>query len=868
MLGETLARALPRWQTGEVVGLQPSGPAPGLPEAVRRHAPALRRTALMLTGQEAAADRLVVEVLRSAPASADRAQLVQLLTRAYLHRAPSWRRPELEAVAGLTDPDAGDVLASLRPRARAATVLRRAEGWPASRVADALHVDRTVVARMVPRSSGLEAALAALADRHSRPADEVVTTVLTELTSPSPGPGPDPLRDGGTPAAGPPAPLARARTEAARLAHRPWTWRVLAGAVALGLVVWASALGDPVPDLPAADADAGGRRLALVDGTSLPTAGGDLAERGWALGPDGAPPVDLEGLRLLQVVPVNLAQATAPLRVDTRPRSGEAVFAALWCDLPVDDPRLHPPAARLMTGGESAVLACAGTGGEPAVERLVPLPPGTGRGLSTVLVAWSGDVPTRGRALLATYTEVGAGPTPVDVARPARPVVGAGTLVLDGTSPAYQVQSRTVHHRRVRVGPDTTLTVWAGAAGGITVQVDDTVVTDDGEAAVVPLDGACEHEDSGGDGIPDGAAPQDPPPPDAWRTADPELRDGRWLVYRPGRARELLLPDRLRPAAGQSRVATVTVSTTLAARSWQVQVSGASLVQEDTLPLPVTDAPPDRDVPEWVGGHRLATAWQVPNDGVPHALADPGLRPGRRFILVGSPARPAPEGWGAVAPHVATTRGAAELSMVRSVPDAFDEGVWRPGEQLLRAGASTRNIRAGTGTGVVAVTVPAAPGPTPPSTLLAYEPVAHEDFDFAAAPPMGVFAAPGEPLPDPLAAAGGSTVVVGRWTAEDLDDEGRLRIEEDLSSRTWLRLSTEGRGRVRVLEGGRPAVWLPDGWWSSWTAAPVVTDLRVEGTRTAGVPGQPFELVVEGYEEGFAVEVRVRGGEDGAPGST
>ena len=71
---------------------------------------------------------------------------------------------------------------------------------------------------------------------------------------------------------------------------------------------------------------------------------------------------------------LNLAQATAPLRVDTRPRSGEAVFAALWCDLPVDDPRLHPPAARLMTGGESAVLACAGTGGEPAVERLVPQP--------------------------------------------------------------------------------------------------------------------------------------------------------------------------------------------------------------------------------------------------------------------------------------------------------------------------------------------------------------------------------------------------------------------------------------------------------------------------------------------------------------
>lgn len=823
----------------------------------------------MLTGDTVAADRLTTEVLRRAPEAADPSQLLTLLARTFVRHAagrPAGGRATGGGPGDAAVLDAVDVLAGLRPRARAATVLRRVEGWPASRVADALHLDRTVIARTVPRTPGLEAALEAVAERHSRPPDEAVRTVLAALSS-SPA------------TAASAAPAARVGAGTARLVHRPWTWRALAAAVALGLVVWVSALGrPPAPGHvdqtgagAAARTGAAGRTLTLVDGTTLTTAVTDLGPRGWALGPDGDPPDDLEGLRMVETVRIDLEQAHAPLRIDTWPRSGAAVFAVLWCDLPVQDPNIELPSARLSIGGERVVLPCAGTHGAPPVRRLVPLPPSGGRGRTTALVSWSGDVPGRGRALLATYTEVGAGPPPVvagselaaEAARAVPPTRPAGAVVLDGTTPSYRAggAARPVHHQRVRIGPGSSVTVWAGGAGEITVQVDGTVVTDDGDTAV-----ACESRHAEGTRHPD-----PPPVQGAWRAADPELRDGRWLVYRPGRARELQLPAPARPPAGERREATVSVSTSLERHAWQVQVADAEPVVQDRSPLPVVEA--DATFPRWIGGHRLAAAWHVPNDGIPHPLTDPGLRPGRRFLLAGSPAGTRPGAPGVVEPHVATTRGPAELSVVADVADAFDERVWQPGDLLLRSGASTRNIRAGTGTGVLSVTAPAAVGDTAPSTLLAYEPVRWEEFDLAAAPPMGVSALLGaadvpEGDPGPGSEGPGTRpVVAGRWTSADLDEDGRLTIGTDLQERSWLRFTTEGPGRVRVLERGRPAVWLPDGWWTSWTARPVVTVVRVEGSGRAGVPGRPFELLVDGHDARFVVELLLRGdGDDRPPG--
>ena len=121
----------------------------------------------MLTGEPAAAEPLLVETFRRAPASADEAELLGLLARLFVRHARSRHRHEIDPSDGGLELDAGDVLAGLRPRERAATVLRRVEGWPASRVAEALHLERTVVARLVPRTPGLEAALESVADRHT-----------------------------------------------------------------------------------------------------------------------------------------------------------------------------------------------------------------------------------------------------------------------------------------------------------------------------------------------------------------------------------------------------------------------------------------------------------------------------------------------------------------------------------------------------------------------------------------------------------------------------------------------------------------------------------------------------------------------------
>lgn len=776
----------------------------------------------MLAGARAA-DDLLAATFRGAPSAAGHDELVLRMVRTFVRSAPARRREDPTGPLVVLD-DPGDVLTNLRPRERAATVLRRVERWSATRVAEAIGVPRTSVARLVPPGDGLEQALRALADQHTRPAADTVRAVLDRL--------PDPGRQHHD--------EDRLRRRAAALADRPWTWRILAAAVVLGLLVWARAAGEAPPPAATEDPAETVPVVHLVDGAVLPALETDLTWRGWRLGPDGEVPDDLEGLRLVETVDIDLARADDILLLDTRPRAGAAVFAALWCELPALDAQLVAPTAHLVVRGRTVDLPCAGTSGEPPVSRLVPLPPAADRERTAATVTWSGDVPRKGRALLATWTEVGGDPRRAPATGLGEPVVPATAAVVDGDSPAYTVGDRTVHHQRVRIGDGSTVTVWAGAPGEVSVQVDDTLLTDDGEpptAAAAP---------GAGD----------------WRTADPELRGGRWLVYAPGRARVFDLPAGAVPGPGGRREVTVSVSTTLDPGQWQVQVGDARVVPVDEAPLPL-EALGDVDAPEWIGGFRLVAAWRVPNDGIPHPLVDPDLPPGRRFFLVGTPPGTGRDDRGVVRPHVATTRGPAPVTVVPDVADAFDERVWRAGDQLVQAGASIGDLRTGKGTGVVAVTAPAVPGPTAGATLLAYVPVDHEDFDFAAAPPMAVSTPVGVVRADPLA---GSTVSVARYGRDDLDADGRLRVDAGTGDRVWLRLTTEGAGRVRVLESGRPAVWLPDGWWTSWTARRVVTDLPLQGTGFSRSSGRPLELVVEGYEEHFTVEVLVRG--DGAPGST
>lgn len=113
---------------------------------------------------------------------------------------------------------------------------------------------------------------------------------------------------------------------------------------------------------------------------------------------------------------------------------------------------------------------------------------------------------------------------------------------------------------QVSVTADSVVEVWAGSSVALEIRADGVVLTDDGDL------------------LADGTS-HDPftAPSDLWRTQDPTLRHGRWVVYHPPQQRTLTFPDRLLPAAGQSR--TLTLSVRAHGQSepvWSVDVSHAS----------------------------------------------------------------------------------------------------------------------------------------------------------------------------------------------------------------------------------------------------------------------------------------------------
>ena len=158
-----------------------------LTDLVRRHGAALHRLAAILTADTQAATGLTARALAAVEPDEeiDVDRLRRHVVRGYLRAAPR-RAEELRS----SDGDAGDVLRHLRPRARAASVLRLVEGWDTDRTAAAVGVASRRVETLVPAVPGLDLVLTGLADQHSLAGAELEGALLRAA------PGEQASRDG------------------------------------------------------------------------------------------------------------------------------------------------------------------------------------------------------------------------------------------------------------------------------------------------------------------------------------------------------------------------------------------------------------------------------------------------------------------------------------------------------------------------------------------------------------------------------------------------------------------------------------------------------------------------------------------------
>ncbi|ANS78526.1 hypothetical protein SGUI_1130 [Serinicoccus hydrothermalis] len=717
----------------------------------------------MLTGDTASATRLTGLTLAQAPPDADAQELRRRLVRTFVRTAP--RRRDKSLAVGTGDP--GDVVARLSPRARAAAVLRLVEGASVADVATALRIAPDKVARLVPDEEGVDVALEALAHRYALPAEQLERELGTAVAQAPPEP---PSRD------------------------RRWWW-VAAAAVPLAVLGgYALSLGRDEP--------AGTDEAAPTGGGSAQVGSVDLTEAGFELD-DGEPPRGAAGLTRMDTVEVSSGESAGFVlsTVDARFGGQVSSFGVLWCDMPpADDPALEPPVGEVTVGGSTLTLPCAGTSGEPAVglDHVVALP-ASGRAEIRI----SGDLPPEGRAVLGVYgqtDDIPATPLPRGDLTAGLPVPPDAVVVDEaGTASPYGWGERVV--QPVELSADSTIRVWSGSTGAVSVLVDGITVTDDGDL------------EAWAGGRPD------------WRDQQPDVRDGRWMVYVPGTAREFPVPEDLLPGDGEQR-SVVVEAVADSTDHLQVVATGAAAGTSDRSPVARTDAP---DAPEYVSGHRLVAAWDLPMDGVERELLEPPERADTTWAL----RVPEPEGArGAWLPFV-TEGGLRDGEWLRTlwtaysasdVSSAFQDLGWggdwvkREGGRIIESDESGQE--GPTGEPDLHASAPASPG-HPPALLLAYEPVAYEDFDFAAAQLPATSWPPDEVPPWP----GLSDSPVATVTSEDLGDDGRTTVTVPNSYELGARIATEGQGRIRFQVDGGTVDQLQDtqGWWSSWTDREVVS---------------------------------------------
>lgn len=577
--------------------------------------------------------------------------------------------------------------------------------------------------------------------------------------------------------------------------------------------------------------------------TDVALLGPDLTAAGLRLDDDGDPPSRALGMLRTHLAEVDAQERTAHITLGTSTSGMElARFAVLWCDMPPEASQgIQVPHGTITVHDVTLEVPCAGTDGTPPVRGMVALPLA-----GTAILEVTGDLPSAGSATLAIYTEPTDGASvPVflgeDVPPPAVP---PGALVVDDEHALPDVYA-TTRSRLVQVGPDSQIRVHASSAGVFRVDVDGVPVTDDGDlAARERFYDVLGSPDAGGTELEELL---EETRSEQWRTQQPDLRNGQWFAHAPG-TRTFPLPAAFRPEEGQQR--TVAVSVIVEADQWeapQVVVTHAAEPGPedvaDLTPLPL-DAVDDL-APRYLQGARLAAAWTVPQDGVLRALPDlPEGQVGPTWLTATwpgpDPGLPSADGLGMIETgSVLTDDELVPLLVVDTSRTSYDQiGLDGPDQRW----SMPVEDRWRQPEGEAAVVLPPVPG-LADATVLAYEPVAYEDFDFTDAPPSSMSFHPD------AGPAWSAPRILETLTEADLED-GLLTLEVGRDA-DMLWITTRGPGRMELLRDDEPLPWgSPDGWWSSWTDQAVTTEVPFEPRRGT------LQVRVEGYDEGFRIEVR------------